>query len=155
VPHGCTVSNFPVHATGLQNPLATPVATGFGLATNRRQSIVARKPKIEQANPAAPASPETTASATNGALAAKSKAKAASAGKKKPPQKKKAQPAAKPATSTKTSLPTKSPGPSDEEIRIRAYFIAERRLQLSLPGDSAHDWIEAKRQLIEEAGRTL
>jgi hypothetical protein len=34
---------------------------------------------------------------------------------------------------------------------MRAYFIAERRMQLSLPGDSAHDWIEARRQLIEEA----
>jgi hypothetical protein len=43
--------------------------------------------------------------------------------------------------------------PSDEEIRLRAYFLAERRHQLSLPGDSAHDWIEARRQLIEEAGR--
>ncbi|PZR72080.1 MAG: hypothetical protein DLM73_14150 [Chthoniobacterales bacterium] len=38
-------------------------------------------------------------------------------------------------------------------MRIRAYFIAERRHRLSLPGDSAHDWIEARRQLIEEAGR--
>ena len=35
---------------------------------------------------------------------------------------------------------------------MRAYFIAERRIQLSLAGDSAHDWIEARRQLIEEAG---
>jgi hypothetical protein len=42
--------------------------------------------------------------------------------------------------------------PTDEEIRIRAYFLAERRIQLSLPGDSAHDWIEARRQLIEESG---
>jgi hypothetical protein len=42
--------------------------------------------------------------------------------------------------------------PTDDEIRIRAYFLAERRIQLSLPGDSAHDWIEARRQLIEESG---
>ena len=40
--------------------------------------------------------------------------------------------------------------PSDEEIRLRAYFIAERRMQLRLEGDSTHDWIEARRQLIEE-----
>lgn len=44
--------------------------------------------------------------------------------------------------------------PSDEEIRLRAYFIAERRIQLSLQGDSDHDWIEARRQLVEEAKRT-
>jgi len=43
--------------------------------------------------------------------------------------------------------------PSEDEIRIRAYFIAERRMQLSLEGDSTHDWIEARRQLIEESRR--
>jgi hypothetical protein len=42
--------------------------------------------------------------------------------------------------------------PSDDAIRLRAYFLAERRAKLSLPGDSAHDWIEARRQLLEEAG---
>lgn len=41
--------------------------------------------------------------------------------------------------------------PSDSDIRIRAYFIAERRTRLSLGGDPANDWIEARRQLIEEA----
>jgi hypothetical protein len=43
--------------------------------------------------------------------------------------------------------------PTDEQIRLRAYFLAERRHKLSLPGDSNHDWIEARRQLIEEAQR--
>ena len=41
--------------------------------------------------------------------------------------------------------------PSDEEIRMRAYFIAERRMNLALPGDPATDWLEAQRQLLEEA----
>ena len=41
--------------------------------------------------------------------------------------------------------------PSDDEIRLRAYFIAERRLQLCLEGDSTHDWLEARRQLVEES----
>ncbi len=40
--------------------------------------------------------------------------------------------------------------PSDDEIRTRAYFIAERRLQLSLRGDEASDWIEARKQLMAE-----
>jgi hypothetical protein len=44
--------------------------------------------------------------------------------------------------------------PSDDEIRIRAYFIAERRIRLSLDGDSDQDWLEAKRQLVEEANRS-
>ena len=55
----------------------------------------------------------------------------------------------------KTVAPAAKPvvEPTDEDIRIRAYFIAERRHQLSLPGDSNHDWIEARRQLIEESKR--
>lgn len=40
--------------------------------------------------------------------------------------------------------------PTDEEIRLRAYFIAERRHRLDLPGDADSDWLEAKRQLVFE-----
>jgi hypothetical protein len=43
--------------------------------------------------------------------------------------------------------------PTDEDIRMRAYFIAERRQRLALPGDSSSDWLEAKRQLLSEGGR--
>ena len=75
-----------------------------------------------------------------------------------PKPKRKAAPKKQTVRTLKPAAPKKAPSlktrpePSDEEIRIRAYFIAERRLQLKLQGDSAHDWIEAKRQLIEEAG---
>ena len=41
--------------------------------------------------------------------------------------------------------------PSDADIRLRAYFIAERRVQLALQGDPANDWLEAKQQLLQEA----
>ena len=41
---------------------------------------------------------------------------------------------------------------SDDEIRLRAYFISERRMRQGLPGDSGHDWLEARRQLLAEAG---
>lgn len=44
-------------------------------------------------------------------------------------------------------------GISDEDIRIRAYFISEQRKQSGVPGDSAHDWLDARRQLQEEAGK--
>ena len=40
--------------------------------------------------------------------------------------------------------------PTDEQIRIRAYFIAERRHRLALPGNADSDWLEAKRQLLAE-----
>jgi len=43
--------------------------------------------------------------------------------------------------------------PSDEQIRLRAYFISERRRRFALPGDSGSDWLEAKRQLLSEPGR--
>jgi len=44
------------------------------------------------------------------------------------------------------------PEPSSDEIRQRAYFISERRAQLSLPADASADWLEARRQLLAEAG---
>lgn len=43
---------------------------------------------------------------------------------------------------------------SDEDIRLRAYFIAQHRALSGLTGDSATDWLEARRQLFEEASRT-
>jgi hypothetical protein len=114
---------------------------------------VPRKPKTPVENK--PADDASATSADGDATAPepkkKSRAAASSARKKKPAAKKPApeQPAA--------SAPQSSAGrivePSDDEIRLRAYFLAERRHKLSLPGDSAHDWIEARRQLIEETSR--
>lgn len=95
---------------------------------------MARKPKIE------------TEKQTNGSATPEPKTIAALK-----PKRKKVAPKKK-TTPKKVSSSASIPEPSDEEIRIRAYFIAERRIQLSLQGDSTHDWIEARRQLIEEAG---
>jgi len=64
--------------------------------------------------------------------------------KEKPPKPAVAQPSESPA------LAPVATEPSDDAIRTRAYFLGERRARLSLPGDSAHDWIEARRQLLEE-----
>lgn len=41
----------------------------------------------------------------------------------------------------------------DEDIALRAYFIAERRHKMGWPGDSTGDWVEAERQLKAEAAR--
>lgn len=41
--------------------------------------------------------------------------------------------------------------PSDDAIRLRAYFISERRRRFALSGDADSDWLEAKRQLVSEA----
>jgi Protein of unknown function (DUF2934) len=50
-----------------------------------------------------------------------------------------------------TKTPTQ-PLPTEEEIRIRAYFISERRHRFALPGDATSDWEEARRQLLSELG---
>ena len=94
-----------------------------------------------------------TAPASNGKESApepkkKTRATAVAAKKKKPAASKK--PAKQPVAATAK----RASEPSDDEIRLRAYFIAERRHKLSLPGDSNHDWIEARRQLLEEAQRS-
>jgi hypothetical protein len=54
----------------------------------------------------------------------------------------------------KTTPPKSSSArePTDEQIRLRAYFISERRHRLRLPGDASSDWLEAKRQLLSETG---
>ena len=109
---------------------------------------MAKKSKIET---------EKQADGSGSELAADAGAEPKATGPAPKPRQKKLAPkkktirASKSATSKKASSPVSAREPSDEEIRIRAYFIAERRIQLSLEGDSAHDWIEAKRQLIEES----
>ncbi|HEY3601534.1 MAG TPA: DUF2934 domain-containing protein [Chthoniobacterales bacterium] len=42
---------------------------------------------------------------------------------------------------------------SDEQIRLRAYFISQERLRDGRPGTSSDDWLEARRQLEAEASR--
>ncbi len=71
-----------------------------------------------------------------------------------------AKPAAKPVKAAKTTKPPKAakpvaqvPVPSNDDIALRAYYIAERRQKLGWPGDSTSDWIEAERQLLAEARR--
>lgn len=116
---------------------------------------MARKFKNETQKQADGKESELTARGAGGSAGAEPKAIAATP----KPKRKKAAPknktvrAIKPFGPKKASSSASTGGPSDEEIQTRAYFIAERRMQLSLQGDSAHDWIEARRQLVEEAGK--
>ncbi len=60
------------------------------------------------------------------------------------------------AAGAKISIAPKAEGlsePLDDAIRLRAYFISERRRRFALPGNADSDWLEAKRQLLFEAGR--
>ena len=67
----------------------------------------------------------------------------------KPAPRKKA--AAKSASGKKPRA-KKAKRPSNEDIALRAYFIAERRQKLGWFGDETQDWVEAERQLLKEAG---
>jgi hypothetical protein len=59
----------------------------------------------------------------------------------------------KPRTTAASRKPVadNKPEPSDDEIRIRAYFISQDRIREGRPGSSADDWLEARRQLEAEA----
>jgi hypothetical protein len=111
---------------------------------------VPRKPKTPVDNePPVSADSHSANGKSNGAEPKKKPRTAVSLAKKKKAA------APKKSTAKKTATPTAKATvePTDDEIRLRAYFLAERRHKLCLPGDSAHDWIEARRQLIEEAQR--
>jgi len=94
------------------------------------------------------------AAAKNGAatLTANAKPKKQRARTKKSVRKKPLAPAGRTKTLRQASPAASAAEPSDEMIRTRAYFIAERRHNLGLPGDAGGDWLEAKRQLLSELG---
>jgi hypothetical protein len=56
-------------------------------------------------------------------------------------------------TSPQAEVTPMPEGPSEDAVRLRAYFISERRRRFALPGDNESDWLEAKRQLLAEARR--
>ena len=52
-----------------------------------------------------------------------------------------------------TKKPPKETLISNEDIALRAYFIAERRQKMGWHGDSTSDWVEAERQIRAEAAK--
>ena len=42
--------------------------------------------------------------------------------------------------------------PGIEEIQLRAYFIGEQRAASGIFGEPTSDWVQAERELMEEAG---
>ena len=79
---------------------------------------------------------------------AKTKTASTKAASKKKPARKTATPKARTKNGGQTA---ETREPSDADIRLRAYFIAEKRVQLALQGDPAMDWIEARQQLLQES----
>lgn len=92
------------------------------------KSEAIKKPSAKKAGKAAATKPAP----------APSESKAPTAPKSKPKQ------AAKPAKTPEIVI-------TNDDIALRAYYIAERRHKLGWPGDSTGDWVEAERQLRAEA----
>ncbi|HEY2143644.1 MAG TPA: hypothetical protein VGH06_04765 [Candidatus Udaeobacter sp.] len=110
--------------------------------TNTNQSVP-KKSKITQKKNQAPV--EADGSSTEAKPRKAYRPRREATGRKKPTT-----------TGAKISMTPKTGGlsePSDDAIRLRAYFISERRRRFALPGDADSDWLEAKRQLLFEAGR--
>jgi hypothetical protein len=114
-----------------------------------RKSKVSQEKISEELNsglePSAPATDETRRDKN-------STRRSSSASRKAKPAQKKNRPRARPKARS-VAEPADTADLSDEAIRIRAYFISERRRRLALPGDAESDWLEAKRQLLSESER--
>jgi len=116
---------------------------------------VPKKSKTNETNAAAPAEPVTSAVEAQPSTELKKPAAKKAAAPKQPTSKSAAKKSATKKTARKSAskkTPAARPAaePSDEDIRIRAYFIAERRVQLSLEGDPNNDWIQAREELMAE-----
>jgi hypothetical protein len=69
--------------------------------------------------------------------------------------------AAKPARAIKPGAARKPATPksknahfTQDDVALRAYFIAEKRQKLGLHGDAHSDWLEAERQLRAESAKS-
>lgn len=110
---------------------------------NTNQSVP-KKNKIIQKKNEAPAEADGSTSNVKPGKASRPRRRSAT-GRKQPM-----------AAEAKISIAPEAQGlsePLDDAIRLRAYFISERRRRFALPGDADSDWLEAKRQLLFEAGR--
>jgi len=109
---------------------------------NTNQSVPKKNKIIEKKNEA-PAETDVSSSKVKPSKASRPRHKAT--GRKRPTM-----------AGAKISVAQKAGGlsePLDDAIRLRAYFISERRRRFALPGDADSDWLEAKRQLLSEADR--
>ena len=117
-----------------------------------------KKKDEQQANGSVEHAPEVSfesAPADGSAPVAEAKKKRTKAAPKKTAAKKStATPAARKSGTKRSAIKNKAYEPTDDEIRLRAYFIAERRARTSGVGDPAQDWLDARRELIEEFGQS-
>jgi hypothetical protein len=128
--------------TGTENSLANRPTFSNPIKVVKPISPVAKESNIVQNENEGPAEAKID----------KRSARPASAGGKNAQSARKKSPTAPKKKPSKRPALERAAAPSDEEIRLRAYFISERRHRLALPGDTSSDWLEAKRQLLSETG---
>lgn len=100
--------------------------------------------------PAAAGASQPEATAIEAAVAPKKATKTAKSSTRKTAAKKKPAAGRAAKKTAQRRRPVAAQEPSEVDIRLRAYFIAERRVQLALQGDPAMDWIQAREELVAE-----
>jgi len=109
-----------------------------------------KKKKAEDINQL---SPESEAPTATKKAAKRQTPRRATAAKKPPKPRETSERTAHISTAPQADMTPVSGEPSEDAVRLRAYFISERRRRFALPGDADSDWLEAKRQLLAEARR--
>jgi DsbC/DsbD-like thiol-disulfide interchange protein len=109
-----------------------------------------KKKKAEDINQL---SPESEAPTATKKAAKRQTPRRATAAKKPPKPRETSEQTAHISAAPQADMTPVSGEPSEDAVRLRAYFISERRRRFALPGDTESDWLEAKRQLLAEARR--
>ena len=109
-----------------------------------------KKKKAEDINQL---SPESEAPTATKKAAKRQTPRRATAAKKPPKPRETSEQTAHISDAPQADMTPVSGEPSEDAVRLRAYFISERRRRFALPGDTESDWLEAKRQLLAEARR--
>ena len=109
-----------------------------------------KKKKAEDINQL---SPESEAPTATKKAAKRQTPRRATAAKKPPKPRETGERTAHISAAPQADMTPVSGEPSEDAVRLRAYFISERRRRFALPGDTESDWLEAKRQLLAEARR--
>jgi hypothetical protein len=117
---------------------------------NTNQSVPKKTKIVQNKNHARPEAGESRSEVKPGKT---SRARPGTGRKSALPRGKKSAPAQKARDTMPPDAGTTTTTPSDERIRLRAYFISERRRRFALPGDADSDWLEARRQLLSESDR--
>lgn len=158
MPHGRTVcEDARITQPLYENQLANVRANADRFRTKSKSTVAKKTKKTSpsDANPEVNAPPSLSALAESIARPSRKRpAVTKSAARTTSPKKKTAGSATKKAAAKRSGKVSKAKEPSDADIRLRAYFIAERRVQQALQGDPANDWLEAKQQLLREAQET-